>query len=159
MKFKKIMLTSLATFTLVGTLAVSQTIFADTASKPATTEGANTETGKDTTTTGKNRGKAAEAKKEDNKPEKVVSQHIEWRIEGGKKYLKINGRRATGWTEVDGKNYFFELEGYARVGLLETKETRYYFDKEGVQLLGWQKINDKDYYLMENGSKIKCVIK
>ena len=54
MRSKKIMLTSLATFTLVGTLALSQTIFADTASNTsgnstAATSGTNATTSGSTT--------------------------------------------------------------------------------------------------------------
>ena len=185
MRSKKIMLTSLATFTLVGTLALSQTIFADTASSTsgnstaatsgtnATTSGSTTGSNSNTTangssasgtssTTGKasnsstatgtatNSGKANSATTDTNKPEKVVTKSVEWRIEEGKKYLKVNGVRAYGKIEIDGNNYLVDWDGSVKVGLLESKETRYYFDKEGVQQLGWHKINGKDYYLTKD---------
>ena len=89
MRSKKIVLTSLATFALVGTLALSQTIFADTASNTSDNS------------TAVNSGKENSATTDANKPEKVVTQSIEWRIEVGKKNLKINGDRYYGLKEVD----------------------------------------------------------
>ena len=166
MRSKKIMLTSLATFTLVGTLALSQTIFADTASSTsgnstaatsgtnATTSGSTIGSNSNTTANGSagtnsasgtssTTGKANTATTDANKIEKVVTKSVEWRIEEGKKYLKVNGVRAYGRVEIDGKNYLVDWDGSVKVGLLESKETRYYFDKDGVQQIGWHKINDK----------------
>lgn len=110
MKTKKFMTTALATFTAISTLAIgtylSQTSFVSAVSETPSSSSSSTSTTVSTTTA------------------KTTETHeYEWETEYGKRYLKIDGKRATGWKQYKGKNYFFNLDGSARIGLLETKET------------------------------------
>ena len=81
---------------------------------------------------------------------------IEWTIKDGKKYLKVDGKPASGLTTVEGKKYFFGIDGAAKVGVIEEGGKRFYFDAEGVQKTNWQKVGDKYYYFKEDGRYFYC---
>ncbi len=198
MKTRKLMFTSLATVTLVGTLAFSQNAFAESGTSATNTVVGGTSTtasgtgtaasGTSTATSGtatavssintSSTGKEVTSNKNDktdikdivtnivsdilskmnktDKSEKKDVQDIEWEINTvlGKRYLKLDGKRLTGWQTYKGNRYFFDLQdGAAKTGFLNSSTSRYYFDKDGVQQLGWQKIDDKVYYLTKDGTK------
>ena len=143
MNNKRIIVTTLASFMLVGALTLTQNTFAESVTTGTNTTASDTSTVKDSVS-------------DKNTTEKKVAQEVEWEIDRvhGKKYLKLDGKRITGWQEYKGKRYFFDIQdGAAKTGFLNSSTSRYYFDKDGAQLLGWQKINDKVYYLTKDGEK------
>ena len=86
-----------------------------------------------------------------------ATKKYEWTTKDGRKYLKVDGKAASGWTTVDGKKYFFLADGSAKVGILDEGGKRFYFDAEGVQKLNWQKVGDKYYYFKEDGTILKGI--
>ena len=80
-----------------------------------------------------------------------------WTIKDGKKYLKVDGKPASGFTTFEGKKYFFLADGSAKVGILQEGDKRFYFNAEGEQQLNWQKVGDKYYYFKEDGTILKGI--
>ena len=70
-----------------------------------------------------------------------------------------DGKRVTGWKEIDGKWYYFQTSsssynnGRMYLGLRkdEEYETYYLFGPSGYMLKGWQRFNNDWYYFHSNG--------
>ena len=67
-----------------------------------------------------------------------------WSSDGNSYY--VNGKKVTGWKEIDGDWYYFNGNGEKQTGWQKISNKWYYFDEEGCMLTGWQKINGKRYY-------------
>ena len=69
-----------------------------------------------------------------------------WSSDGNSYY--VNGKKVTGWKEIDGDWYYFNDNGEKQTGWQKISGKWYYFDKkEGCMLTGWQEIDGKRYYL------------
>ena len=67
--------------------------------------------------------------------------------ENGNIYYYVNGKRQTGWLEVNKHHYFAGADGIIRRGWLKIGGKSYYAKKSNGRLLtGWQTIKGKTYY-------------
>lgn len=80
--------------------------------------------------------------------EPVVSVKNGWKNVGKNTAYYQNGKKATGWNEVDGKTYFFDEKGRLQTEWVQVDGQWFYLDPDtGAQASGWQKIGNSWYYL------------
>ena len=60
-----------------------------------------------------------------------------WATRGGQSVYFLDGRRLTGWQQIEGQQYNFDEDGYLRTGWQEIDGSRYYFDETGAMVTGW----------------------
>ena len=82
-------------------------------------------------------------------------------------YRDEDGRKVTGWQEIDGNTYYFDqgilltgehiIDGwqydFGSNGIMFTgwREDSSYFREDGTQVFGWEDIDGKPYYFGDNG--------
>jgi glucan-binding YG repeat protein len=76
-----------------------------------------------------------------------------WVQENGKTYYIENGKKATGWKNIDGKRYLFKYaDGSMITGWYTTVQgKRYYFEKNGAMHKYFMMLNGKKYYFNGEG--------
>lgn len=80
-----------------------------------------------------------------------------WITEDGQTLYYVNGVKATGWKEIDGKYYYFGTTGYLHKSVLINENGVYrYVNKEGVRVSNkWVKSKGKHYFIGPNGCAVK----
>lgn len=78
--------------------------------------------------------------------------------ENGDTFYYVNGKKATGWTELNNKKYYFAPETGAlyKDRLFKVNNQLYYADKNGVIATGkWVEYKGKTYYFKASGAAFK----
>lgn len=77
----------------------------------------------------------------------------EWVKNGTSYSYKENGKKLTGWQEIDGGRYYFDKNGRALTGKVKINGDVYYFiaSKHGKMATSWLKINGQRYYFGNDG--------
>ena len=78
-----------------------------------------------------------------------------WIIDQGHKYYYENGKKVTGWLQLNNKWYYLNAEGIMQTGWLQLDNKKYYLNAEGIMQTGWLQLNNKWYYFYESGSMAK----
>ena len=73
---------------------------------------------------------------------------VGWKKENGQTVFYQNGKKVTGWQEMEGNRYYFTEDGYLVTGWLQLEDGWYYLGKDGIQQTGWIKLGNAWYYLM-----------
>lgn len=71
--------------------------------------------------------------------------------ENGKLYGYDNGKKITGWEDINGATYYFDEKGVAATDWAWIGEYWYYFGDNGKMQTGWAKDGGEIYYLHETG--------
>ena len=77
-----------------------------------------------------------------------------WHSVGRSRYYRNEqGKRVTGWYDVDGRRYYFDptAGGSVYIGWLDLDGTRYYLDLDGSLRTGWMKKTEGSYYFDPDG--------
>ena len=83
-------------------------------------------------------------------PDIVVSESSGWKRENGESVFYQDGKKVTGWNEIDGEKYYFTDDGYMAYGWLQLEDQWYYMGNDGVRQTGWVKLGNAWYYLAED---------
>lgn len=80
-----------------------------------------------------------------------------WVTENGENYYYIDGRKATGFTKINGKTYFFDTKtGTQKKGFVVYGGKKYYFSlQDGTQRFGWVRYKGDQYYFGRKGYALK----
>ena len=84
-------------------------------------------------------------------PEDVSDSSVEtagWKKENGEIVFYRNGKKVTGWQEIEESRYYFTEDGYMTSGWLLLDTGWYYLNNQGIQQTGWVKLGNAWYYLM-----------
>lgn len=84
-------------------------------------------------------------------PEDVSDSSVEtvgWKKENGEIVFYRNGKKVTGWQEIEEDRYYFTEDGYMTSGWLLLDTGWYYLNNQGIQQIGWVKLGNAWYYLM-----------
>ena len=81
-----------------------------------------------------------------------VEQELEsgWERENGETVFYQEGKKATGWQEIDGERYYFTEEGYLSYGWLQLQDQWYYLGLDGSMRTGWVQLGNAWYYLYQS---------
>ena len=74
-----------------------------------------------------------------------------WIIDQGHKYYYENGKKVTGWLQLNNKWYYLNAEGIMQTGWLQLNNKWYYLNAEGIMQTGWLQLDNKKYYLNAEG--------
>lgn len=73
-------------------------------------------------------------------------------------YFDADGKKTTGWAEINSNKYYFNKKGVMKTGWLEKKKDKktekYYFDDTGVMHVGWLVLDDSKYYFGTDGKML-----
>ena len=72
-------------------------------------------------------------------------------IDGYTYYFGENKAMVTGWLELDGKRSFFDADGKLHQSWLELEDGTYYFDEKGTMVTGWLETALGRYYFEADG--------
>ena len=73
---------------------------------------------------------------------------------GSTYYFDVDGKRASGWQEVNGSKYFFSKKGVMQTGWMKDGKEKYYFADNGIMSVGWQTIEEAKYYFDKDGKML-----
>ena len=74
-----------------------------------------------------------------------------WIIDQGYKYYYENGKKVTGWLQLNNKWYYLNAKGIMQTGWLQLNNKWYYLNELGEMQTGWLTLNGKTYYLNPSG--------
>ena len=74
-----------------------------------------------------------------------------WIIDQGHKYYYENGKKVTGWLQLNNKWYYLNAKGIMQTGWLQLNNKWYYLNELGEMQTGWLTLNGKTYYLNPSG--------
>lgn len=69
-------------------------------------------------------------------------------------YFEADGKKVSGWQEIDGSKYYFSKRGVMKTGWMEEDDAKYYFADNGIMGIGWQTIDDAKYYFDKKGKMV-----
>ncbi|MCI8569531.1 MAG: hypothetical protein HFJ11_06105, partial [Bacilli bacterium] len=74
-----------------------------------------------------------------------------WYVENNETYYYENGKKASGFKEIEGETYFFGLTTNKMLkGWQSVAEGRFYLNSEGKIKQGWNEIDGEKYYVENN---------
>lgn len=69
-------------------------------------------------------------------------------------YFGEDGKRLTGWQEINNGKYYFSKKGVMKTGWMETDDGKYYFNEDGTMHLGWLTLEEDKYYFDGEGKML-----
>lgn len=69
-------------------------------------------------------------------------------------YMDENGKKVSGWKDIEHFRYFFDKKGVMSVGWKETEDGTYYFQENGKMAVGWTEIEGDTYYFDKEGKML-----
>ena len=71
--------------------------------------------------------------------------------ESGNTFYYKNGKKQTGWQQINKKWYFFNSSGVMQTGWMKQGGKWYYLGTDGAMVTGWKQISKKWYYFKSSG--------
>lgn len=73
---------------------------------------------------------------------------------GQKYYLDKDGKRVSGWLELDTYRYYFNEKGVMQTGWHKQEDGTYFLNEDGVMFVGWKEVGKKKYYFDHDGKML-----